>query len=64
MVSSIYIIGYMMFGVRCIMAGQYFKVILGNIACVQATLLHSGVIVNDLPEDSIWLMALSEITNY
>lgn len=31
----------------------YFNIILGNIACAQATLLHSGIIVNDLPEGSV-----------
>lgn len=31
----------------------YYNIILGNIACAQATLLHSGVIANDLPDDSI-----------
>lgn len=31
----------------------YFSVILGNIACAQATLLHAGVMINDLPENSV-----------
>lgn len=31
----------------------YFNVILGNIACAQANLLHAGVILNDIPENSI-----------
>jgi uncharacterized protein (DUF849 family) len=32
----------------------YFNIILGNIACAQADLLHIGVILNDLPGNSIW----------
>jgi uncharacterized protein (DUF849 family) len=32
----------------------YFNIILGNIACAQANMLHLGLIVNELPEDSIW----------
>lgn len=32
----------------------YFNLILGNIACAQATLLNTGVMINDLPENSIW----------
>lgn len=31
----------------------YFNLILGNIACAQADLLHAGVMLNDLPEDSV-----------
>lgn len=31
----------------------YFNLIMGNIACAQADLLHAGVLLNDLPEDSI-----------
>jgi 3-keto-5-aminohexanoate cleavage enzyme len=34
----------------------YFNLILGNIACAQADLLHSGMMVNDLPPQSIWSM--------
>jgi 3-keto-5-aminohexanoate cleavage enzyme len=33
---------------------HYFNLILGNIACAQANLLHSGLMVNDLPPDSYW----------
>ena len=33
---------------------HYFNLILGNIACAQADLLHAGIMVNDLPEDSLW----------
>ena len=32
----------------------YINLILGNIACAQADLLHAGMMVNDLPENSIW----------
>jgi len=32
----------------------YFGLILGNIACAQADLLHCGVMLRDLPDDSIW----------
>ena len=31
----------------------YFNLILGNIACAQADLLHAGVMLNDLPDKSI-----------
>ena len=36
---------------------HYFNVLLGNIACAQADLLHAGVMVRDLPERSIWSLA-------
>ncbi len=36
---------------------HYFNLLLGNIACAQATLLHAGIMVNDLPEQSIWSFA-------
>ncbi|WP_422860076.1 3-keto-5-aminohexanoate cleavage protein [Flagellimonas sp. S174] len=32
----------------------YFNLILGNIACAQATLLNTGIMINELPENSIW----------
>ena len=35
---------------------HYFNLILGNIACAQADLLHAGVMIRDLPQDSIWSM--------
>lgn len=35
----------------------YFNLILGNIACAQADLLHAGVMVRDLPDDSYWSLA-------
>ena len=31
----------------------YFNLLMGNIACAQADLLHAGVLLNDLPEESI-----------
>ncbi len=34
----------------------YFNLIFGNIACAQANLLHAGMMLNDLPDDSIWAM--------
>jgi len=36
---------------------HYFNLLLGNIACAQATLLHAGIMVNDLPEQSVWSLA-------
>ena len=38
-------------------APHYFNLLLGNIACSQANLLHSGVMINDLPNDSFWSLA-------
>lgn len=35
----------------------YFNLLLGNIACAQANLLHCGVMINDLPEGSMWSLA-------
>ena len=32
----------------------YFNFILGNIACAQADMLHLGLMINELPEESIW----------
>jgi 3-keto-5-aminohexanoate cleavage enzyme len=32
----------------------YFNLILGNIACAQANILNLGLMVNELPEGSIW----------
>ena len=34
----------------------YFNMILGNIACAQADLLHAGLMVRDLPPESFWSM--------
>jgi uncharacterized protein (DUF849 family) len=38
-------------------APYYFNLLLGNIACAQANLLHVGVMVNDLPGSSLWSLA-------
>jgi uncharacterized protein (DUF849 family) len=35
----------------------YFNLLLGNIACAQADMLHTGVMINDLPKDSLWSLA-------
>ena len=35
----------------------YFNLLFGNIACSQANLLHAGVMINDLPEGSLWSLA-------
>lgn len=33
---------------------HYFNLLLGNIACAQADLLHAGIMVRDLPTGSVW----------
>ena len=33
---------------------HYFNLILGNIACAQADLLHAGIMIQDLPPNSLW----------
>lgn len=38
-------------------APYYFNLLLGNIACAQANLLHCGVMINDLPPGSLWSLA-------
>lgn len=35
----------------------YFNLLFGNIACSQANLLHAGVMINDLPDESLWSLA-------
>jgi 3-keto-5-aminohexanoate cleavage enzyme len=35
---------------------HYFNLILGNIACAQADLLHASVMIRDLPPNSFWSM--------
>lgn len=35
----------------------YFNLLFGNIACAQADLLHAGIMVRDLPENSYWSFA-------
>ena len=32
----------------------YFNLILGNIACAQANILNLGLLINELPADSLW----------
>ncbi|MBI3999611.1 MAG: 3-keto-5-aminohexanoate cleavage protein [Candidatus Omnitrophica bacterium] len=36
---------------------HYINLLLGNIACAQADLMHVGVMVRDLPKGSIWSLA-------
>ena len=36
---------------------HYFNLLLGNIACAQADLLHAGLMVRDLPNNSYWSFA-------
>jgi len=36
---------------------HYFNLLLGNIACAQADLLHAGLMVRDLPPRSYWSLA-------
>ena len=36
---------------------HYFNLLLGNIACAQADLLHAGMMINDLPPNSLWSLA-------
>lgn len=36
---------------------HYFNLLLGNVACAQPSLLHLGVMAQDLPPDSIWSVA-------
>ena len=33
---------------------HYFNLILGNIACAQADILHAGIMIRDLPPNSLW----------
>lgn len=40
-----------------IKAPHYFNLLFGNIACSQANLLHTGVMINDLPNNSFWSLA-------
>jgi uncharacterized protein (DUF849 family) len=35
----------------------YFNLLLGNIACAQADILHAGIMIRDLPENSFWSLA-------
>jgi len=36
---------------------HYFNLLLGNIACAQADILHAGIMIRDLPQNSYWSMA-------
>ncbi|MBN1822252.1 MAG: 3-keto-5-aminohexanoate cleavage protein [Prolixibacteraceae bacterium] len=36
---------------------HYFNLLLGNIACAQADLLHTGIMIRDLPANSYWSLA-------
>ena len=36
---------------------HYFNLLFGNIACAQSDLLHVGVLLNDLPKNSLWSIA-------
>ncbi|MFC1847895.1 3-keto-5-aminohexanoate cleavage protein [Chloroflexota bacterium] len=36
---------------------HYFNLLLGNIACAQADLLHTGILIRDLPPNSFWSLA-------
>ncbi|WP_431132522.1 3-keto-5-aminohexanoate cleavage protein [Psychroserpens mesophilus] len=38
-------------------APYYFNLLFGNIACAQADILHTGVMINDLPKESFWSLA-------
>ncbi len=35
----------------------YVNLILGNIACAQADLLHTGIMIRDLPDNTLWSLA-------
>ena len=35
----------------------YFNLLLGNIACAQADILHAGMMIRELPENSVWSLA-------
>ena len=37
-----------------LMPPHYFNLIVGNIACAQADMLHVGIMVRDLPDNSYW----------
>ena len=36
---------------------HYFNLLLGNIACAQADMLHAGIMIKDLPPNSYWSLA-------
>lgn len=35
----------------------YFNLLLGNIACAQADILYAGIMIRDLPDNSLWSIA-------
>ena len=35
----------------------YVNLLLGNVACAQADILHAGIMIRDLPENSLWSLA-------
>ena len=45
-------------------APHYINLILGNIACAQADLLHAGLMVSDLPPNTFWGFAGIGNTQY
>ena len=42
---------------KLIQPPHYFNLLFGNIACAQANILHAGVMINDLPNNSLWSIA-------
>lgn len=38
-------------------APYYFNILLGNIACAQADIIYAGIMIRDLPENSLWSLA-------
>lgn len=42
---------------QLLFAPYYFNLILGNIACAQCDLLHAGIMIRDLPDNSHWSLA-------
>ena len=36
---------------------HYFNLLLGNIACAQADLMQAGIMIRELPENSLWSLA-------
>lgn len=40
-----------------LVAPHYFNLLCGNIACAQPDMLHVGIMVRDLPENSYWSLA-------
>jgi len=44
-------------GKGLISAPFYFNLLLGNVACAQADLLHAGIMIRDLPPCSSWSLA-------